>query len=385
MRILFVTEHQPVSDAVELTGGVEARTYYVSRALSTRHGVEVIATRTDGSHWSSASASSIPRRTWFLLSALARGVRTRVDVVDGSNLVVFPVAWLIAKLRRRPVVFWYPDVLIGQWRSGDFGMTGRLGEMIERFVLRLPVDRYIAISHSTARKLIANGVPQARITVVPCGYEPAAVAAALDALDRSGPPTITVVGRLVNYKRVDVVIRAVARLSDSQPDLRLEVVGQGPELPRLRRLASELGVANRVAFRGHVDAHVEVLRRVARSRLFVSASEIEGFGIVVVEAMALGVPYVVADNDAFSEITGAGTGGALFRRGDDADLAVRIDELLSDHVRYAAAAHAGRDFARRYQWHDVADATERVYTEVLASRRFQRRRSRQGSHLASGQ
>jgi glycosyltransferase involved in cell wall biosynthesis len=320
------------------------------------------------------------------LSALAQGVRTRVDVVDGSNLVVFPVAWLIAKLRRRPIVFWYPDVLIGQWRSGDFGMTGRLGEAIERFVLRLPVDRYIAISESTARKLVAHGVKPARITVIPCGYEPATVAAAaLAGVNRSYPPTITVVGRLVPYKRVDVVIRALADLRDAHPDLRLEIIGQGPELPRLRRLAIELGVADRVAFSGHVDAHVDVLRRVAASRLFVSASEIEGFGIVVVEAMALGVPYVVADNEAFTEITGAGTGGALFRRGDHVDLAAQIDGLLSDDDRATAAADAGREFARRYQWHDVADATERVYAELVATRRSSPPRARQGSHLASGQ
>ncbi len=90
---------------------------------------------------------------------------------------------------------------------------------------------------------------------------------------------------------------------------------------------------------------------------------------MVVEAIALGVPYVVTDNDAVSEVTGGGIGGAWFRRGHPADLAARIGELLSDPERHDAAVDAARRFVQRYRWSDVADATERVLAAVVTAGR----------------
>ena len=381
MRVLLVTELMPATDAAEITGGVEARTFYVGRELAERHDVSIIAERTDGTRWDPASIVSLPRRVRFLSKALMHGIRSDCDVVDGSNLVVFPIAWFLARCRRRPVVFWYPDVLIGQWRAGGFGMTGWLGEAVEKLVLKMPVDRYIAISNSTARKLAAQGVAPERITVVPCGYDPGAVEAAREMLPQvanggapgSEKPTLTVVGRLVNYKPMNVVIRALAQLADRHPDVQLEIVGQGPEHDRLAQLAETLGVAERVRFTGHVAAHVDVLRRVAASSVFVSASEVEGFGIVVVEAMALGVPYLVADNEAHTEVTAGGVGGELFRRGDAEDLAQRLDALLHDGARRAALGRQGQAYAAaHYRWADAARATEAVYADVIAARRARR-------------
>src|SRR3546814_1292037 len=70
-------------------------------------------------------------------------------------------------------------------------------------------------------------------------------------------------------------------------------------------LTRQLGIADRVQFRGFVERHADVLQTVAASDVFASASQVEGFGIVLVEAMALGVPYVATDIPAHREVTGA--------------------------------------------------------------------------------
>ncbi len=311
MRILLITEYLPASDQVEITGGVEAYAHYVGGHLRDDHDVTILSRPTDGSVWDAASVASLPGRLLFLLRALVRGLRTPADVVIGTTYVVHPIAWLVGKLRRRPVVFWYPDVLLGTWRAGGFGrVAGVIGELAERVILRLPVDRYLAISQSTADKLAAHGVDPARITVIPCGFDQATVDAVTP--EPGGEDRITVVTRLVPYKRVDLAVRALPGL----PELHLVVIGQGPEHDRLTALAAELGVADRVELRGFVARHTDVLATIAGSRAFVSASEVEGFGIVVAEAMALGTPYAVSDIPAHREVTDGGRGGALFPPGE---------------------------------------------------------------------
>lgn len=365
MQILVVTEFLPSSDRGEITGGVEAYCHYVGRELEREHDVTFIADRTDGERWDHASLASIPRRILFLVRALVQGLRTDADVVMGTNYVVHPVAWLIGVLRRRPVVFWYPDVLIGQWRNGQFGrVTGIIGELSERLILRLPVARYIAISQSTADKLVAQGIERERIDVIPCGYDEAVVAA-VGTPPPPPRPRIAVVGRLVPYKRIDLVLDAVARLRVRWPDLELVVIGRGPEQERLETQAHDLGISAQVRFAGHLPGHADVLREVAGSTVFVSASEIEGFGIVVVEACALGCPIVVSDIGVFREVTAEGTGGLLFRAGDAAHLAEQLERLLTDPDLRAACGRAGRAHAAQYRWSDVAQRTVATFRNVL--------------------
>ena len=142
-----------------------------------------------------------------------------------------------------------------------------MGELAERLILRLPVARFIAISESTASKLVAHGVDPDRVSVIPCGYDPATVAAIEP--EHTDRTRITVVGRAVPYKRLDVVLRAAARLAPEVPDLEVVVIGQGPELDTLGKLATDLGIAHQVDFRGFVDEHRTVLAAVAGSRAFV--------------------------------------------------------------------------------------------------------------------
>jgi len=365
MRILILTEYLPISDRGEITGGVEAYCHYVGGHMrEAGHDVEFISRRTDGSVWEHASMLSVPGRIAFLLRGLVQGLRADADVVMGTTYVVHPLAWLVARIRRRPVVFWYPDVLIGTWRSGQFGrVAGIVGEAMERALLKLPVDRYIAISHSTATKLERQGIPRDRISVIPCGYDP-------DVLEAVRPeaapvPRIVSVGRLVGYKRPDVILRAFARLARDRGDLQLIMVGQGPERPRLESLAAQLGVSDRVELRGFVDRHTDVLALIAGARAFVSASEIEGFGIVLVEAMAMGTPYVATDIPAFREVTDGGAGGALFPAGDDAALAGALAPILDDPDHHERLAAAGRRRSAEFRWTEVATETAAQVADLI--------------------
>jgi glycosyltransferase involved in cell wall biosynthesis len=371
MKILIVTELFPDSDVAEVTGGVENRVYYVVRRLRQRHDVKVLAGGTaSGTQWRPASIRSIPLRLRRMLSLFWRGLRADFDVVESSILVVHPIAFLLGRLKRRPAVFWYPDVLIGQWRGGAFSrLAGVIGEVYERLVLKLPVDRYIVISESTRDKLLARGVKPERIAIIHCGFDRrVAETARLEAATGSPrSPSIATASRLVPYKRLDVVIQAVSLLSDRHPDLRLRIIGQGPERARLESLAAELGIATRVEFLGFVPSHDDVVREIAKASVFVSASEIEGFGISVVEAAAVDVPFVITDMPVFREVTEGGNGGLLFKMGDAADLAKQIDRLLVDPDLRAACHEQASKLVESYDWDALGDETAELYSDVIAT------------------
>lgn len=367
MRIAFATEFLPSSEAGEITGGVEAYAHYVGTRLGDRHDLTMVARRTEGASFDTARMGSLAHRVAFAARSVLDVWRARPDVVVGTNYVTHPVVWLAGRLRRAHVVFWYPDVLIGSWRSGAFGATGWVFELLERAVLALRADRYVAISRTTAAKLVAQGIPEDRIVVIPCGYEAAEVeAAAAGAVTHPG--RIVVVGRLVPYKRVDLVVEAVARLVADGHDVSLLVVGQGGEAAALAAAARDAGIADRVELTGHVRRHADVLRTVAESDVFVSASEIEGFGIVVAEAMGLGVPAVVSDIEVFREVTGDGEGATLFRTGDAEDLAAGIARMLDDPVARADQVDRARRVAARYRWDVIAERTVEVLEELVDRR-----------------
>lgn len=375
MKVLLFMEYLPEGDDAQIMGGIEARCYYVARWLRQRHEVLLFLDRTGAARSTHASARSLPRRIWHLVRSVIRGLRSDFDVIDSTSSIVHPFAWLLGRLRRKPVVLWYPDVLIGEWRGGHFGKIGALGELAERITFKLPGLHYIAISESTRSKLLTHGVDPRRIDVVPCGYEPSVV----DEVYAKGtitrrPEQIVVVNRLVPYKRVDLLIDAMALLAPARPDVRATVIGSGPQLDELRERARQRGVESRVEFTGLIDSHLDVLRSVAEAELFVSCSEIEGFGIVVVEAMSFATPFVVTDIPAFREVTSGGIGGALFAPGDARALATAIGDLLDDPNR-RAIGERGREFATRYTWQAVAEQTAACYAAVI-DRHVARARSR---------
>ncbi len=112
-----------------------------------------------------------------------------------------------------------------------------------------------------------------------------------------------------------------------------------------------------------------MLRAIAGSSVFVSASEIEGFGISVVEAAAVGVPFVITDMPVFREVTREGAGGLLFRLGDANDLAAKLEQLLTDDALRDACKAAGSTLVESYTWDALADQTGEVFESVVAARR----------------
>ncbi|MCZ7375559.1 MULTISPECIES: glycosyltransferase [Micromonospora] len=236
------------------------------------------------------------------------------------------------------------------------------------------VDRIVAQCRDEVGELVRMGVPRSRMTVVPSGVNLATFAPLGPAADREpGRARILTVGRLVERKGFQTVIRAMALVADAE----CVVVGGPPEglletdpyARRLRALAESCGVADRVHLVGAVPRE-EMGRWYRSADLLVAAPWYEPFGLTPLEAMACGVPVVGTAVGGIRDTVVDGTTGDLVPARDPHALAGAIQGLLDDRIRRFAYATAARERARtRYSWAATAERLVEVYSEVAAVRR----------------
>ena len=157
----------------------------------------------------------------------------------------------------------------------------------------------------------------------------------------NGGPTIICVGRLSPEKGQTGLLRAFARLRVNHPDLSLRLVGDGPDREALERLSGELGVSEAVTFAGRLP-EPETLIEISRANLLVLPSFMEGLPIVLMEAMALGIPVIASRVAGIPELVSDGKTGLLFAPSDWDELAQCISRLLSDKDLCAMLAQNGK-------------------------------------------
>lgn len=205
--------------------------------------------------------------------------------------------------------------------------------------------RWVVVPSRYARRVAERhyGISPDRLAVVP---EPVIAPAIPGRPEGRGPtpwdrPTVLSVARQYPRKRTDVLLCALPGLSRRVPEVCLRVVGEGPELPKLRRLASALGVGDRVTFLGRVS-EAELAVEYARAHCFCLPSEQEAYGIAAVEAMAAGLPVVAARAAALPEVVEDGVDGLLVEPGRPEPLADALATVLDDPDLGRRMGEAGR-------------------------------------------
>jgi glycosyltransferase involved in cell wall biosynthesis len=197
-------------------------------------------------------------------------------------------------------------------------------------------------------------------------------------LRRPDPAVVLCVGRLAREKRQDVIIDAVAR-SRYRNQIRLVMAGAGPLEQPLRERAQRHGLAMEL---GYVS-DTRLAELYAEAHLFVHASEVELEGIAVLEAMAAGLPVLVADAPDSAARRWAAGKDFLFQPGDPQDLAAHLDRLLDTPGTLAEGSRHSLTQVARHDLQRSTRSLERVYEAVVALHSRQPDRSRR-SHTQQG-
>ncbi len=237
------------------------------------------------------------------------------------------------------------------------------GPVLARWLRGL--DARIAVSDAAAAfHAGALGLPGSAFDTIPNGIDVARFADA-DPMPSVTAPSLVFVGRLEPRKGLEDLVRAMVLLKATHPDLRLYVVGDGPERERCRALLPTR-LRSDVVFLGRVDDH-EVPRLLAAATVFVSpARGGESFGIVVAEAMAAGATVVATDLPGHRSVATDGVDARLVPPRDPAALAEAIAALLANPATARALAQQARRRVDALDWSTVAADVRAVHDRAVA-------------------
>ena len=275
---------------------------------------------------------------WRLTKRLASA---KPDLVLFTHISLMPLEELVRGLA--------PGVSIAVLAHGTevwSPLAGRAARLLPR------VDSFVSPSAFTAQKLVeVQGIPADRITVIPHGLDPdwmSASGASLESRHSATAPSGQVLLSVTRLSRadregkgIDLVLQALPEVLAHCPGVRYRVVGGGADLPRLAQLVRSLGLEERTELPG--ARRDDALRQAyAEADVFVLPTQVEGFGVVFLEAMYNRLPVVAVRASATPEVVEDGVSGMLVAPGRADELAAALIALLSDANRRRAMGEAGR-------------------------------------------
>jgi len=293
--------------------------------------------------------------------------RRDVDVLV-ENMTPYPTfAVLVARLLDVPVVAVQHEFFDRSCYDIYDPLTATIQLALQNVHRLFAYDRLVVPTAHVRQQFVEYGVPPDRIEVIPNGVD----ATALDHPDIDPEPgRLLTLGRLTRRKEVETILRAVRRLREEGHEIELDIAGDGPDRDRLESIAERLDLGDAVRFQGYVDddRKVELLNR---ADVFVIASRQEGFGLVLLEAMAAGTPVVAARLPVYGAFLTDGEHGRLVER-TPAHIADAVGTLLDDPMTRERMGRRAREAAQKQSWGAVVDRTERLLYAVAGATRTDR-------------
>ncbi|QYG00952.1 MULTISPECIES: TIGR04063 family PEP-CTERM/XrtA system glycosyltransferase [Massilia] len=257
-----------------------------------------------------------------------------------------------------PVVYevraFWEDAAVDHGTSTEGGLRYRLTRALETHALR-QADAVTTICEGLRRDIVARGIPADKITVIPnaVDIDKFAVGGVADQdlktkLGLQGARLIGFIGSFYAYEGLDILLRAVPALTAERPDLRVLLVGGGPEDARLRQLARDLNIVDKVVFTGRVpheqvQMYYDLLDVLVYPRLSMRLTDLVT-PLKPLEAMAQGRVLAASDVGGHQELIVDGKTGVLFKADDPQALAVKVGGLIDAQAEWPALRAAGREF-----------------------------------------
>ncbi len=234
------------------------------------------------------------------------------------------------------------------------------------------VDHVIVPSTAMQQVLHNYGV-KTNTTILPTGIEVEAFGQGDGASFRrkynidADRPVLVNVSRIAHEKNIDFLIRMLTHVWQDIPDILLIIAGDGPAKRHLQRLAINLGLENNIMFIGYLDRKAELYDCYCSADVFVFSSRTETQGLVLLEAMALGIPVISTAIMGTKDIL-QDNPGALIAEDDEVKFACKVTRLLSNDLQRKSLGAQAREAAQQWSADVMADRMQNLYCNIIATK-----------------
>lgn len=361
MKLLFVTRKYP-----PVVGGMELFAYDLSNALAAKTDLTLV--KWSGSGRAKAVLVAIP---YLSVESFLKLLRGGIDIVHVNDGLLAPTGYVLAKLFRKP----FTVAIHGL----DITYTNPLFKVLVPWAVRR-ADTVFCISRAAADEAKKRGVPQNKLQVIPLAvhddlYGKSDRETLVKALQIPEDSQILLtVGRLVKRKGMAWFVDTVLpRLVKTYPKLVYLVVGEGPERSEIESAARRRGLEKNVLLAGRLDGKLYAAAYNGAD-VFVMPNihvpdDVEGFGLVLLEASVCALPVVAADTEGIKDAVADGKNGILVPGENAAAFQKAISRFLED-AAYAKefGKHARRYSLEHYQWPTIADRYLQQYERLQSGR-----------------
>ena len=238
----------------------------------------------------------------------------------------------------------------------------RLINKIENKIIHFD-DKIICISNYVKDYLKEAGIPDHKLEVIYNGLDLSIYEKLIRIPQKKF--TIGTVGRLDTQKGIDTLLYSFKKVLSQNKSIKLEIIGEGPLKEDYMNLSNELGLSQDVDFLGYLRPK-EVREQMRRWDLFVLASRWEGFGMVLIEASAMGIPLVATNVEAIPEIIVDGENGFLVSPDNDEELYEKIMLFLSGDINNAEMGRNARaKVFSKFPMHEMVYKTQEIYKNII--------------------
>lgn len=301
---------------------------------------------------------SILQAIFFGINGL-KLIKENFDIIDCCGFPYFSLftCKLICLLKGKKLNSTWHEVWGKEYWKSYLGNLWMFGYFVERLAVKLP-DKIIAVSNDTAERVKNELGYKGPVEVIPNGVDYEAIRSIEPSLTKTD---IIYAGRLIDFKNIDLLIKAVEIIKKQYPKIKCVIIDDGPEKIRLQALSYKLKLTENIEFTGFLPRHEDVYALIKSSRVFVLPSIREGFGIVAIEANACGIPVITINHkdNAAKDLITEGENGFICEL-DEKEIAERIIDVFKKDLDKMTKKIC-TDSARKYDWDKIANRVEEVY------------------------
>jgi len=231
-------------------------------------------------------------------------------------------------------------------------------KLIPKHYKNIPI---VAVSISSKNELIEMGIPADNIKVVYNGVD---IESYKSDVALTKKPSIICLARMKKYKRMDILLEAIPKVLKEIPDLKVVLVGDGDDLPRLKGITLKNKIEDVVDFTSFVPSHKKI-DLLSSSWVSVNTSPKEGWGLASIEAQACGTPSIVPDSPGLRETVKDGVSGYIYPFGDTKRLSEILVNMLSDREKVIEMGKKAKKWATNFSWDESAKKMkEKIISEI---------------------